>query len=333
MIRYLIAGRLQRDFILTKDGKPHNDIPGGSLLHAATGFSIWDSNCGLIGRIGEDFPQHWLESLSKANMDIRGIRILPENIDLRTFISHFEIPEIVSENPLSYFSHIGMKFPKSLLGYTRESLPFQYNDFPIKYTIHQSDIPSDYTEATSAHLCPMDFNSYAILIPALKSGNIQTISLEIPEELFDPIFDETLKPLIRDITIFITSERKIKKYFRGYHMDIWEMAEAIAKNGCEAVIIKSGQSGQYIFDTNGNKRWLLPIYPVNIYDETGAGDAFAGGFMAGYKLSYDPLEAALYGNISASFSLEGTSPFYLIDTLPGLPQARLDNLRGMVKRI
>jgi sugar/nucleoside kinase (ribokinase family) len=68
-------------------------------------------------------------------------------------------------------------------------------------------------------------------------------------------------------------------------------------------------------------------------DPTGAGDAFCGGFLAGYRRTYDPLEAVLFGNISASLVVEGTGPFYALDALPGLAQARLDALRQSVRKI
>ena len=66
---------------------------------------------------------------------------------------------------------------------------------------------------------------------------------------------------------------------------------------------------------------------------TGAGDAFCGGFLAGYRKTYEPLEAALYGNVSASLNVEGSGAFYPLDVLPGLAQARLEVLRAMVHEV
>ena len=56
-------------------------------------------------------------------------------------------------------------------------------------------------------------------------------------------------------------------------------------------------------------------------------------FLAGYRQTYDPVQAALYGNISASLVVEGVGPFYALDTLPGLPEARLEALRQSVRRV
>jgi ribokinase len=66
---------------------------------------------------------------------------------------------------------------------------------------------------------------------------------------------------------------------------------------------------------------------------TGAGDAFCGGFLVGYRKTFDPLEAVLYGNIAASLVVEGSGPFYALAALPGLAEARLLALKEAVRRL
>ena len=70
---------------------------------------------------------------------------------------------------------------------------------------------------------------------------------------------------------------------------------------------------------------------MKVIDTTGAGDAFCGGFLAGYCKHYDPLEGVLYGNISASLKLEGSGAFYPLDVLPGLA-FKLQLPRDMIVR-
>ena len=111
------------------------------------------------------------------------------------------------------------------------------------------------------------------------------------------------------------------------------MAETLAGYGCDFIVIKRGSRGQYLYNHANRTRWLIPAYPVEIADPTGAGDAFSGGFLAGYRSTYDPLHAALTGNISASMVTEGTNPFYALDALPGLAKARLEALKDRVRRV
>lgn len=111
------------------------------------------------------------------------------------------------------------------------------------------------------------------------------------------------------------------------------MAEAVAGYGCEIIVIKRGEGGQMLYDAAARTRWEVTAYPSRMVDPTGAGDAFCGGFLSGYRRTYDPLEAMLYGNISASLVVEGNGPFYALDALPGLAQARLEALRQSVRKI
>jgi sugar/nucleoside kinase (ribokinase family) len=146
-------------------------------------------------------------------------------------------------------------------------------------------------------------------------------------------FRDDFPSLITGLTAFLPSEEEVRNLFQGRLENLWEMAEAIASYGCEIVVIKRGERGQLVFDSPNNKRWEVPAYPVQPVDPSGVGDAFCGGFLAGYRETYDPLQAALYGNITASLAIEGQGPFYALDALPGLAQARLEALRSNVREV
>ncbi len=115
--------------------------------------------------------------------------------------------------------------------------------------------------------------------------------------------------------------------------DLWEMAAAIGEYGCDIIVIKRGGHGQAVYDVKGKHKWEVPAYPARPADPTGAGDAFCGGFLAGFRKNYDPVEATLYGNVSASLKVEGSGAFYPLDILPGLAEARLNVLKDLVREI
>ena len=98
-------------------------------------------------------------------------------------------------------------------------------------------------------------------------------------------------------------------------------------------MVKRGSLGQLLYDVAGNHRYEIPAYPARIADPIGVGDAFCGGFLAGFQKTNDPLMAALYGNVSASLAIEGSGPFYALGVLPGLAKARLQSLKEMVREI
>jgi sugar/nucleoside kinase (ribokinase family) len=111
------------------------------------------------------------------------------------------------------------------------------------------------------------------------------------------------------------------------------MAEELGSYGCELVLIKRGDRGQWLYDAMGKHRWEIPAYSSRKADPTGAGDAFCGGFLAGYRKNYDPLEAALHGNVSASLKVEGSGAFHPLDVMPRLAQARLEALRDLAHEV
>ena len=111
------------------------------------------------------------------------------------------------------------------------------------------------------------------------------------------------------------------------------MAKRISDFGPRIVIIKRGMSGQYVYDAAANRRYEVPVYPARFADPTGAGDAFAGGFLAGFLKTKDPLQATLYGSVSASLKIEGSGPFYPLDVMPGLAEARLQALSDLAREV
>jgi sugar/nucleoside kinase (ribokinase family) len=148
-----------------------------------------------------------------------------------------------------------------------------------------------------------------------------------------PAARRELPALLNGVTAFLPSEEEIRNLFQAQTHDLWEMAEAVSMYGCEIVVIKRGKNGQLLFDATTKRRWEIPAYPARLEDVTGVGDAFGGGFAAGYCKNYDPLEGVLYGNVSASLKLEGAGAFHPLEVLPGLAQARLEALRELARRV
>ena len=106
VLRYVIAGNITRNFVITPSGEPYLDFPGGSLLYAAGGFGIWENGAGLLARIGEDFPREWLDKLSEKDLDIRGIKTLQHTCDLRSFKVYSENLEKLNDNPVKHLQDL-----------------------------------------------------------------------------------------------------------------------------------------------------------------------------------------------------------------------------------
>ena len=331
-IRYLIAGNIEREFIVTADQQTQFDITGGNALYAAAGLSIWDSGVGIISKIGEDFPQDALGKLSEIGLDTSGIKIVPENLDLRKFIAYDEPDILTGDSPISRFAKLGMQIPKSLLGYKSSPTTLDNHAIPGTQSLPTKDIPAKYLDALAAHICPSDFITHNVLPSLLRQGNVSTITLDPDPGYMDPVFWEDIPAVVNHLTAFITSENKIRNLFQGRTTDLWEMAEAICSYGCEIVVLNRNTKGVLLSNCANKNKWMIPAYPAQIIDPTGREDAFCGGFLAGYLTTYDPLEASLYGCISYSLSIEGSGPLYPLEALPGLSKARMHSLRSMIRK-
>lgn len=330
---FVIAGLLQREYILPPVGHPVLDGPGGNLLYAASGARAWETGIGLLGRVGEDYPFQWRQDFEARGFNTGGLKILPGSLDLRSFRAYSSNFELSRNNPISHFARRGITFPKSLLGYQPPSETREDPRQPHPHAPSVGDIPKDYLDASAVHICPMDFTSQGQLLTAFKAGGTTTITLDPESAYMIPEFLKDLRELLSGLTAFFPSREELQSLLWGKTNDLWEMLEALSPYGCEIIVIKSGSLGQYLYDAVGKHRWEIPAYPSRMADPTGAGDAFCGGFLVGYRKNYDPVEAALHGNVSASLMVEGSGAFYPMDVMPGLAQARLDTLRNLVRKV
>lgn len=334
--RCLFIGTLTRDYSILSSGKALIDIPGGNLLFSAAGFAVWEPEVdpGLVARIGEDYPQEWLTWFQQNRMNTDGIRVLPEAVDVRNFFVYTDLTSIKREDPVAHFARLEIPFPKALLGYQpSRSHPYQDRTRLSPVSLRQVDIPASYMEATAAHLCPVDYLTHSLMPAVLRQAGLTTVTLDPGSSYMNAIFWNDLPSLVTGLTAFIPSEEEIRALFQGRSSDLWQMAETVASWGCEFVIIKRGLAGQYLYDSISRARYEIPAYPARVTDITGAGDAFCGGFLAGYLKSYDPLVGALYGGVSASLAVEGQGPFYCLNALDGLAQARMMALKDTVRRL
>lgn len=330
---YVIAGCLNRDFILPMSGDPQLDVLGGNLIYAAAGLKLWGESAALLARVGRNFPPEWLERIECSGFDIAGIKVLNREREHRRFMAHGGLGETYRQNPVQQFADRGLPFPTELLGFRPPARDLDSRTQPLGNSIQISDVPQDYLEASAVHLCPIDYLSHMILPSLFKQGQASTISLTPSPGYMSSSFWEEMPSLLSEITAFITPEEDLRSLFRGRRTDLWEMAAVLADFGPEYVLICTDARVFYVYDRISGHRWIVPLYQSRSIDPTGALDAFAGGFLAGYRRTYSPLEGALMGSVAASLVMEGTGPFYALEAMPELVRLRLEALRELVQEI
>jgi sugar/nucleoside kinase (ribokinase family) len=117
---------------------------------------------------------------------------------------------------------------------------------------------------------------------------------------------EELRKVLKRIEILVINDSEAK-LLSGYH-NIVQAARAILKMGPKVVLIKRGEYGVLEFSAGGI--FATPAYPLEeVFDPTGAGDSFGGGFVGQLARSNDHSErglrrAIVYGSVVASFTVE-----------------------------
>lgn len=328
----VIAGRLNRDYVLPPEGRPLIDVPGGNLLYAAVGTGIWETEIGLLGRVGEDYPHEWLRSFEQRGWDTRGVGIQAGPLDLRRFEVWLDVQTVQRANPVAHFARLGLSFPKSLLGYQP---PAETDDRKSSHPAapRPGDIPSDYLDSRATHCCPLDYLTTSRMLTTFRQAGTPFLTLDPSAAYMTGSAFDDVRALLHGLTAFLPAEGELRALFWGRTDDLFQMVEALGKFGCEYIVVKRGTRGQLLYDAASGKRWEVPAYPSRLANPTGAGDSFCGGFLAGYLRTYDPLQAVLHGNVSASLTVEGYSATHALDTMPGLAEARLESLAGMVRQV
>ncbi|MFH2104457.1 MAG: PfkB family carbohydrate kinase [Chloroflexota bacterium] len=330
---FVLTGCLRRDYLLPFAGQPLIDIPGGNMLYAAAGLTVWKGPVGLVGRVGEDYPHGWLRLFQACGWDTDGIRILAEHLDLRYFQASTDLHTFHLNNPVAHFSRLGLPFPKALLGYQPVKEPVDDRKIPQLTSPRPVDVPAGYLLARAVHLCPMDYATHNRMLTTFRQAGVTTLTLDPSPAYINAITLDEIRALLNGLTAFQVAETQIRKLFWGKTDDLWQMIESLASFGCELILVRRAGGGTLLYDRAGQKRWEIPAYPVRLVDLMGVGDAFCGGFLAGYYQAYDPLHAALCGTVSASMVAEGIGVFHAPEAAPGLAQARLESLAGMVRSV
>jgi sugar/nucleoside kinase (ribokinase family) len=326
----VVVGRLRREFLLPASAPERVNQPGGNLSYAAMAALQWGAGVGMVSRVNSTFPAEWLERYKSLGVDLAGVQVSGETIDDRFFVAYTNAHQPKFENPIAFFAERQLPFPAELFNY-KPTQPIYCSKTNYKPdTIRVTDIPPHFLEASAAHICPIDFVSHKILPSVLKGGLVLTLSMRAANCYMDPIFWEEIRGLITDVTAFMITEAQGLRLFQGRSVDLWEIAEILAGYGPEYILVHAKDGSVMIYSRLDRGRWVIPAYPARISDPTGMLDAFDGGFIANYRKSYDVVQAALCGAVSASFCVEGSGPFYLLEDLPGLKEARLKVLEIQV---
>jgi sugar/nucleoside kinase (ribokinase family) len=331
--RFAVFGEILREYIITRDGTVHLDLLGGSAIYTALGARLWEAAPLPVAVLSQSFPEHLLAQLTEAGIPADGLLRIPSSDSHLSFYAYADDGRRSDASPTHHFLKTGAPLPKPLLGYApRSELP------PASLAaLLQQDQDDRFRSTLSglscAHICPMGYASQAILVSRLRELGFRCLTLDPHPSFLHPWLREGLAALVNGLDALLLAEEEAQQFFRPAAPSTWEMAEHLAGFGCRYVVLKLGARGAALWDGFTSRRWHIPAYPTTVRDPTGAGDAFAGGFLVGLATTQDPLEAALWGTVSASLTIERSGALEVLASLPGLVTARRTALRSLVKSI
>jgi len=191
--------------------------------------------------------------------------------------------------------------PPELEGYTSSTVDFDsLQSNPLSLTL--DDFPPSYRQASGVHVAPYDLRTHLDVVPALAELEKPVVTLDPNYGYARPERANHIYSLLPYADVFLPSELEVSRLLG--HIPIGEAARHFAQQGARLVVVKLGERGSLVFDAKEDTPWHVPAFPAQSKDLTGAGDAFCGGFLVGYVESGDPVKAAMFGTVSASFVIE-----------------------------
>ena len=336
---YLIIGKLSRDFILTRDGEAVSDIPGGHLLYTAIGMSPWETNPGMVSRIGKNLPAEFIDLLEKYYSHTDGIKVIAADLEHRHFISYFEAKEDFRSgyrdrtSVLSQYFHAGKAFPKELLGYNYSRSGNNSLTDRTDETVLVRDIPKNYREARCIHICPLDYLSHNLL-PQAFSGSVKpTITIHADHLYMQPYFFDAVKPLISGLAAFITRERHLRSLFAEKYRisDLNEMIRILLDHGAENIIVRTEDHAYKFIDRVDRRIRRLVTGIADGSEKIGELSCFCGAHLVGLNETYDPVKAVAYGAARASLLKNERNPYNNLHVLDLLLNEKIRILENRIE--
>ena len=301
MSQLVAVGTVAFDAIETPFGKT-DKILGGAATYIGLAASHLNVDVALVAIIGDDFPQSFLDTLASRNININGV-------------------EIVSGGKSFFWSgryHHDMN--------SRDTLATELNVL----TQFEPKVPSDYKEADVLLLG--NLNPEAQLAAISQMNNPKFIIMDTMNYWMNTSM-AALKEVIARVDAITINDEEARQLSGEY--SLVKAANKIQTMGPKFVIIKKWEHGALLF--HREQVFFAPALPLEeVFDPTGAGDSFAGGF-AGYlakteDFSFENLKSAIvYGTALASFCVEAFGTERLLEINNMDIQRRLSMLKSLMQ--
>lgn len=271
----LIVGTVAFDAIETPFGK-RDKIVGGAATYISLSASFFSKNLNLVSVVGDDFPRDAIQTLEKHNVNTKGLQI--------------------KEGEKTFFW--SGKYHNDMN--TRDTIETQLNVLETFDPI----VPEEYQNS--------EFLMLGNLMPSIQKKVLAQMKKRPKLVVLDTMnfwmdfFLEDLKEALKEVDVLTINDEEARQLSGEY--SLVKAAKKILETGPNCLVIKKGEHGALLF--NKEEVFFAPALPLeDVFDPTGAGDCFAGGFI-GYlektkDISFENMKrAVIHGSVMASFCVE-----------------------------
>ncbi len=309
------------------------DRLGGNLIYALCGASLWDDRVGLLAKTGSDLPANhrdWIERNGISD----GIQFCPNFPAECKFLSNEGCEgNIIGTVSIDVFQQKSIRFPKELLGANLPRIKQEDAQGIVQRSFFEADIPEHFLYASVVLLAGISLIDQYALTTALNKLSQPYLILE-PDMSFFKVYNEIkFSQLLCGINCVILRESDLFRIFNSKSYDLINTVNTIASCGVETIVLLKTNGDYLVFESLYRTAIKVPAYNTRCVDPTGIAAAFAGGFMAGMRLSLEPNTAAIFGSISASVSRENTSAKGMLGAHPSLLEKRFDYVKDQITNI
>jgi sugar/nucleoside kinase (ribokinase family) len=268
----LVVGSVFFDSIETLHGRAERAL-GGAATYFAVAASFF-APVRMVAAVGDDFPREDMEFLSQRGIDLAGLQRRPGLTGAWTGRYHEDMNQ-------------------------RDTVQLDLNVFAD----FRPQLPASYRDAQYVFLANIDPRLQAMVLDQLPAPGL--IGCDTMNHWITGSRSE-LEQLLPRVHVLVINDEEAR--LLSGERNVVRAARRLLAMGPRRVLIKRGEYG--VIQFAANSVFAVPAFPLEeVFDPTGAGDSFAGGFMGELARSGDTSEAGLrraivYGSVVASFVVE-----------------------------
>lgn len=268
----LVVGSVALDSVETPFGRVEDALGGSAVYFSVAGSLLHPVQ--LVGVVGRDYPMDELRRIAVRGIDLRGLTVG----DGESF---------------RWAGRYGFDLN------SRDTLETRLGVFAN----FRPDIPEEFRDAKYVFLGNIDPDLQLDVLEQVRHPDLvacDTMNYWIQGKR------TALQKLLERVNVLMVNDSELRELSGDWH--IHRAARWVLERGPRAVVVKKGEHGAVLIEKD--RTFFVPGYPLeDVFDPTGAGDAFAGGFMAHLARSGDLTHANMrlamvYGSAMGSFSVE-----------------------------